>query len=95
MSTQFQPGVRLGTHQSVAYTGTAGTIANATGAQTRLLRIVTTTAAYIAFGTSPTATTSDYYMPADRPEYFTVPVSQKVSAVQVSSGGTLHVTELT
>jgi hypothetical protein len=64
------------------------------GSQTRQVRVVVTTAAYIKIGNSPTATTSDVYMPADSPEYFTCTPGQKVSAVQVSSGGTLHVTEL-
>lgn len=86
---------RLSTHQSVAYTGTAGTISNAVGAQTRLVRVVVTSAAYIAVGAAPTATTSDVYIPADIPEYFIVGPGEKVSAVQASAGGTLHVTELT
>lgn len=85
---------RLGAHQSVAYTGTAGTISNAVGAGTNKVRVVATTAAYIAIGNSPTATTSDAYLPADRPEYFTITPGQKVSAVQVGSNGVLHVTEV-
>jgi hypothetical protein len=83
------------THQSVAYTGTAGTITNGIGAQIQVVRIVSTSACYVAFGVSPTATTSSIYMPADKPEYFTVAPGDKVSAVQVSAGGTLHVTEMT
>lgn len=86
---------RLGTHQSVAYTGTAGTISNAVGAQTYKVRVVVTTAAYIKIDNSPTATSSNTYMAADSPEYFTITPGQKVSAIQVSSGGTLHVTEIT
>jgi hypothetical protein len=94
MAQQYIGTGRLGTHQSVAYTGTAGTISNVVGSQTRQVRVVVTTAAYIKIGNSPTATTSDVYMPADSPEYFTCTPGQKVSAVQVSSGGTLHVTEI-
>jgi hypothetical protein len=87
---------RLGTHQSKAYTGTAGTIDNAISAGVTEVRVVVTSAAYIKIGPSPTATTSDVYLPADKPEVFTVSPgnSEKVSAVQVSAGGTLHVTEL-
>lgn len=85
---------RLGTHQTVSYTGTAGVISNATSAQTKVVRIVLTSAGYIAFGTAPTATTSDYYMPANVPEYFIINGAQKVSAVQASAGGALHVTEM-
>lgn len=85
---------RLGTHQKVAYTGTAGTISNAVASQTYKVRVVVTTAAYIKIDNSPTATSSDVYMAADSPEYFTITPGMKVSAIQVSSGGTLHVTEL-
>lgn len=84
--------LRPGTHQKVAYTGTAGTIANAVKAS--IVRVVCTSAAYIATGTAPTATTSDVYVAADQPEYFRVLPGEKVSAVQVSAGGTLHVTEM-
>lgn len=82
------------THQKVAYTGTAGTIANATGAQVRRIRVVLTSAGYIAIGSNPTATNNDVYMAANVPEYFDVPPSIKVSAVQDTAGGTLHVTEV-
>src|SRR5437763_892238 len=46
---------RLSTHQSVAYTGTAGTIANVIGSQTYKVRVVVTTAAYVRIDNSPTA----------------------------------------
>lgn len=85
---------RLGTHQSVAYTGTAGTITNAVTDQVTKIRVVVTSAAYVKVGNSPTAATSDPYMPADSVEYFTVSAGMKVSAIQVSAGGTLHVTEI-
>ena len=78
--------------QKVAYTGTAGVISN--GVAASFVRVVCSTAAYIAFGVSPTATASDMYVPADSPEYFRVPPGHKVSAVQVASGGTLYVTEM-
>lgn len=85
---------RLGTHQSVAYTGTAGTITSAVGTGTHKVRVLVTTAAYIQIAKDPTATTSHTYMAADSAEYFTISPGEKVSAVQVSSGGTLHVTEI-
>lgn len=85
---------RLGTHQSVPYTGTAGTITDAVATGTLKVRVVVTTAAFIKIDNNPTATSSDVYLPADSPEYFTIAAGQKVSAIQVSSGGTLHVTEI-
>lgn len=85
---------RLSTHQKVSYTGTAGTISNAVGSQTRKVRVVVTTDAYIVIGSSPTATANDPFLPASSVEYFSINPGEKVSAVQVSSGGVLHVTEI-
>jgi hypothetical protein len=85
---------RLGTHQSVAFTGTAGTIANAVGAQTTKVRVLTTTDAFIKIDNAPTATSSDVYLPAFQAEYFHITPGQKVSAIQAAAGGTLHVTEI-
>ncbi len=85
---------RLGTHQNVTYTGTAGVITNAMSAGVHKCRVVCTTAAFIKIGVSPTALTSDVYMPADSPEYFTINEGEKVSAIQSASNGTLHVTEI-
>ncbi len=85
---------RLGTHQSASYTGTAGVITNAMSAGIHKCRVVVTTASYIKIGVSPTADTVDVYLPADAPEYFTINEGEKVSAVRVTSSGTLHVTEI-
>jgi hypothetical protein len=93
MAQQYIGTARLGTHQSVAYTGTAGTIATAISSGIHKVRVYVTTAAYIKIGKDVTATTSDVPMAADAPEYFTIKQGEKVSAVQVTSGGTLHVTE--
>jgi hypothetical protein len=94
MAQQYIGTALLGTHQSVAYTGTAGTITNAISDGVNRIRVIVTTAAYVKVGNSPTATSSDVYMAADSAEYFTVRPGMKVSAIQVSSGGALHVTEV-
>jgi hypothetical protein len=94
MSARYYGVGRLSTHQSVAYTGSAGTIASAVGAQTYKVRVLTTTDAFIKIDNSPTATSSDVYLPALQAEYFHITPGQKVSAIQVSAGGTLHVTEI-
>lgn len=94
-STNIQTTYRPGTHQKVAYTGTAGVTTNGVSAQIKTIRVVLTTAGYIKIGAAPTATTSDVYMPANWPEYFTVSPGQKVSAIQDAAGGNLHVTEMT
>jgi hypothetical protein len=80
--------------QRVAFTGTAGTIANAVGSGIQKARLVVTAAAYVKIGSSPTATTLDVYMPANVPEVVVVSAGDKVSAVQVSSSGDLFVTAL-
>jgi len=94
MATQYWGAGRIGTHQNVAYTGTAGTVANVCTAGVQKVRVVATTACYITIGVSPTATTAGIYLPADTPEYFTISAGEKVSAIQLSAGGTLHVTEV-
>lgn len=85
---------RAGIHQSAAYTSSAGTVTNVVGNGVVKVRVVTTTAAYVKIANAPTAAATDMYMPADSPEYFTVSQGQKVSAIQVSAAGTLHVTEI-
>jgi hypothetical protein len=93
MGQQYIGTGRLGTVQSVAYTGTAGTITNAVGTQTYKVRVLVTTDAFVTTD-STTATSAASPVPAMSPEYFTVSPGQKVSAIQMSAGGTLYVTEL-
>lgn len=93
MAQQYIGTAYLGESQVKAYTTTA-TIDNAIGTGVYKVRVVVTTAAYIKIGKDATATTSDVYMPADSPEYFSIRPGEKVAAVQVSSGGNLHVTEV-
>jgi hypothetical protein len=90
---QYIGTARLGIMQNVAYTGTAGVIANPIGAETYKVRVVVTTDAFVTTdGTTPSST-NGAYVPGLTAEYFTTTPGQKVSAVQVSAGGTLYVTE--
>ena len=85
--------------QSVAYTGTAGTTAAFNPGPQGVL-VWCTTDAYIRVGEGVTATTADTPIPAGTPIPFTVPPASTnsygssgpwvVSAVQISSGGTLY-----
>lgn len=86
--------LKPGTTQSKAYTGTHGVIDNAVGSETRIVRIVCTTDAFIAFGTSPEATSASMPVMANLLEYFEIDPTHKVSAIQSSAGGTLYVTEM-
>ena len=54
--------INLDGAQNVAYTGTAGVVANPINAE--MVRVVATTDCFIATGSSPTATISDTYLPA-------------------------------
>ena len=80
------------TSQSVAYTGTAGTITNPVNAE--LARLVATTDCFIATGASPTATTSDMYLPNGVVQVVKIPYGHKVSAIRLSVSGTLYVSEV-
>lgn len=87
----FKPG----TVQVVAYTGTSAASSNAFGTGTHLVRLVATTDCHIKFAGTPTATTSDMFLPAFTAEYFLAGEGEKVAAIQLSSGGNLNVTEMT
>jgi hypothetical protein len=85
---------RLGTHQSVAFSTTAGTIPNPVGTQTYKVRVVVSSAANILIGNSPVATAATgSYLPANFPEVFDCTPGQSVSAIGAAAG-TLDVTEL-
>jgi hypothetical protein len=85
--------------QSVAYTGTAGTI---TGFKSGIVSVLvwTTSDAYVKVGEGVTATTASTPIPAYTPIILGVPKIGagagagdlvKVSAIQISAGGTLYV----
>lgn len=82
------------TSQTAAYTAASAVVTNAFGNGVHVVRLVSTTNCFVAFGSAPTATTSDMYLPANQPEYFVVSQGQKVAAIQVDAGGNLHVTEM-
>lgn len=82
---------QAGKSLTVSYTGTAGT--TAVLAECSVVRVMTTTDAFIEIGANPTAAANTgLFLPAYSPEYFSCPAVAKVSAVQVSAGGTLYVT---
>ena len=82
---------------SVAYTGTAGTTdavwAGPAAGGPKGVLVWTTTDAHVRVGSGVTATTADTPIPAYVPFTFMVPANALtfvVSAIQVSSGGTLY-----
>lgn len=93
MAQQYIGTARLGVQQNVAYTGTAGIITNGVTVGVKMIRVLTTTDAFVTTdGTTPSGT-SGAYIVAFTPEYLTVNPGQKPQAVQVTTGGTLYVTE--
>jgi len=82
-----------GTGSVTAYTGTAGTTASILRAGVNAVWVLCTTAAYVRVGADPTAAAGDWPVAANVP--IIIPIENdggfKVSAVQVASGGNLHV----
>lgn len=85
---------RPGATQTVTTSGTSAASSNGFGSSTFFVRVVCTEDCHIVFGASPTATTSDLFLPANTVEYFTVTSGQKIAAIQNSAGGSLYVTEM-
>jgi hypothetical protein len=85
-----------GTAQNVAYTASKGTITNGISAGVNKIRVLVTTAAFVMIddGSGTPSGTLGAYVPALSPEYFVCTPGQKVSAVQVSAGGSLYVSEV-
>lgn len=60
-----------------------------------VVRVAATADCYIAVGESPVATTSDVFLPAGVPEYFTVNKGvDKIAAIRASVDGVLSITEM-
>lgn len=92
MALQYIGTARIGPSGNATYTGTAGTY-GPIGAEIYKVRALTTTDAWVTTDGSTPSSTNGAYVVASSPEYFTTTPGQSVKAVQVSSGGTLYVTE--
>ena len=79
--------------QSVAYTGTAGSVTGWNAGPQGVL-VWSTSDAYIRVGEGATATTADTPLPAFTPVPIFVPAGTgapwRVSAIQITAGGTLY-----
>ena len=74
---------------------TTPTVTNATYAsETRIYRFVSTVDAHIAFGSSPTATTSNTFLPAYSVEVFPVSDNMRTSVRAAAGAGTLFIDRL-
>ena len=77
----------------VAYTGTAGS-GTALANGVKAVRVVCTTAAFVAIGKTAVATVNDMPVAAGAVEIFRVDSGDRVSAIQSASGGNVHITSL-
>lgn len=85
--TQYWGTGRQGPTQASSFTTTAGTIASTWNDGTLKVRVIVTASAYVRTdGTA--ASSSDMYMAANVPEYFTINPSGKVSAISSVTGTT-------
>ncbi len=85
------------TTQTVAISGTSAATTNALSKETIVVRLISTTNCFVNIGTgTPTATTANTPLFAGVPEYFRVSGYQtiKVAGIQMSSAGSLYVTEM-
>jgi len=87
----------LGVTQTVTVSGTSAATSSALDAQCRVVQLVSTENCYILPGAgTPTATaTNGMFILKDWPHYINVSGGEKIAAIQVSTGGTLYVSELT
>lgn len=95
MNTSYTDVIKAaGPSQVVAYTGTAGTIANPLPVGAKGIWVFTTSIAFVRIGANPTAVATDIPLAASWPVL--IPIENntgdlKVSAVQSAAGGNLHV----
>ncbi len=72
--------------------GAASAAAAAISAGIRMIRLCPDQACYVKL--NATATSSDHYIPKDAREILPVEPGDVVNVIQVSTAGTLHITEL-
>jgi|TARA_Y100000310_G_scaffold77141_1_gene73680 hypothetical protein len=86
----------LGTTQSVASGTSSAASTNGVGTHTHAVLIHSDQNAYIAFGASPTASSSDgTFIQASEPYYFSIVPGEKIAAIRVAVTGTVYISELT
>lgn len=88
--------MRLGTTQIITVGAASSAVTNPFGAQTYAIRVASAVGAFVNIGDgTPTATTSNTFVPPNWPEYFAVNPGQRIAAIQAATGGSMSVTELT
>lgn len=67
--------------QTITISGSSTAVTNAFNAKTAMVRVETDSICSIAFGTAPTATTSNMRMNAGDVEYFSVMPNHKIAVI--------------
>jgi len=80
----------VGFGSSIAITSGAATTSSTLSVQTKALRVVATAGAFIAIGTNPTASSTDYYVPAGGTAVLALsPASQRISGITTGTTTTI------
>lgn len=81
---------------SVAYTGSQGSVGvqSLVGEKTVLVRVLTTSAAYLDIGANPNPSSAGVPIAANTEMVIEVLSGYRIGAIQQSSSGTLYVTKL-
>lgn len=87
----YNYGLRPGVTQKVSPSGASAATATAFGSQTEYVRVAADADVHIVFGGTPTATTSDIFLPVDKPEIFKVSPGEKMAAIGTAN---VSVTEM-
>ena len=85
-----------GSGQTLVFSGTSAQATNAVGDQTKWIKIASAQDCYIELGANPTAVAgTSMFMAGDKADrYFLISPGHKIAAIQVSTGGTLYITEM-
>lgn len=90
------PAIRPGTVQTVSVSSASAAVSNFFAARTTIIRIVSTTDCHYVVNDSPTATTSDTFLPANAVEFVRVnggDSGDKIAFIRNASDGTAYITE--
>ena len=96
---QNHPIFRMGTSQTVSITSTStassATSAAADGDQSiQVVTLYATVDCFLAFGSSPTATSAGHFVGGGERMYMRMAPGDKVAAIRSGTDGTLYMTEL-
>ena len=80
--------------QTAAFLVTSVAISNAVGDQTRRVSLYATQDCFVRFEKTPTAVTTDFFLPASTQIMLAIRPGMKVAAIRSTADGTLYVSEL-